>query len=303
MAKKIEVIPCLDMSEGRVVKGVKFGGLRDAGDAVHLAKEYYRSRADEVVFLDVSASTVGKRTMDQIVSEAAEGVGVPIVVGGGISSVEDAKRVLDLGASRISVNTSALARPDLVNELVEEFGSEAVVVSLDVKTNDEGAEAPRFEVTTHGGKRGTGIDAVDWARNVGLRGAGMIMLNSIAEDGVQSGYDLDLLRTVRAAVDNRIIASGGCWEDRRLRCGSTDRTGIFSAASVFHFGSVTVEEVKDNSGPSWLRRFRRYPLSLEPALGARLKRDSDGLICAVIQDSSSGRVLWLLCFVPVTSCG
>ena len=244
MAKKIEVIPCLDMSEGRVVKGVKFEELRDAGDAVHLAKEYYRSGADEVVFLDVSASTVGKRTMDQIVSEAAEGVGVPIVVGGGISSVEDAKRVLDLGASRISVNTSALARPDLVNELVEEFGSEAVVVSLDVKTNDEGAEAPRFEVTTHGGKRGTGIDAIDWARNVEARGAGMIMLNSIAEDGVQSGYDLDLLRTVRAAVDNRIIASGGAGKIADFVAAAQVGADAVLAASVFHFGSVTVEEVK-----------------------------------------------------------
>lgn len=158
--------------------------------------------------------------------------------------MEDAKRVLDLGASRISVNTSALARPDLVNELVEEFGSEAVVVSLDVRTNDEGAQAPRFEVTTHGGKRGTGIDAVDWARNVEARGAGMIMLNSIAEDGVQSGYDLDLLRTVRAAVDNRIIASGGAGKIADFVAAAQVGADAVLAASVFHFGSVTVKEVK-----------------------------------------------------------
>ena len=244
MTKMIEVIPCLDMSDGRVVKGVKFEELRDAGDAVHLAEQYYRDGADEIVFLDVSASTVGRRTMDQIVSEAGKGVAVPIVVGGGISSVEDAKRILDLGARRVSVNTSALARPELVNELVEAFGSDAVVVSLDVRTNGQGEDGPRFEVTTHGGKRGTGIDALDWARDVEARGAGMIMLNSIAEDGVQNGYDLELLTAVRSAVSNKIIASGGAGKISDFVEAAQVGADAVLAASVFHFAAVSVAEVK-----------------------------------------------------------
>ncbi|WP_099333032.1 imidazole glycerol phosphate synthase subunit HisF [Actinomyces minihominis] len=244
MAKQISVIPCLDMFEGRVVKGVKFEKLRDAGDAVELAHRYFDEGADEIAFLDVSASTLGKRTMDDIVSRASSGIGVPLVVGGGIGSVEDAKRLLDLGATRVSVNTSALARPELINELSETVGSDAVVVSLDVATNDDVTDAPRYEITTHGGKQTTGLDALKWAREVQRRGAGTIMLNSIAEDGVQSGYDLGLIRAVRDAVAINLIASGGAGRVEDFVLAAQAGADAVLAASVFHFGTVTVPEVK-----------------------------------------------------------
>lgn len=243
MAKKIEVIPCLDMNQGRVVKGIKFEELKDAGDAVQLAQRYFEAGADEVAFLDVSASTSGGRTMDQIIQDATETITVPVVVGGGINSVEEARRVLNLGATRVSVNTAALNRPELIDELVEQFGSAAVVVSLDVASNDVEGDL-RFEVTTHGGKRGTGISAVQWAREVQRRGAGMIMLNSIAEDGVQSGYDLALLAEIRAAVTVDLIASGGAGKVSDFVEAAQAGADAVLAASVFHFGIVSIPEVK-----------------------------------------------------------
>lgn len=243
MAKKIEVIPCLDMNEGRVVKGVKFEELRDAGDAVQLAQRYFEAGADEVAFLDVSASSSGGRTMDQIIQDATEKIAVPVVVGGGINSVEEARRVLGLGATRVSVNTAALKRPELIDELVAQFGSSAIVVSLDVASNDVEGDL-RFEVTTHGGKQRTGIPAVEWAREVQRRGAGMIMLNSIAEDGVQSGYDLALLTEMRQAVTVDLIASGGAGKVSDFVEAAKAGADAVLAASVFHFGVVTIPEVK-----------------------------------------------------------
>ncbi len=243
MAKRIEVIPCLDMNQGRVVKGVKFEELRDAGDAVELAERYFHAGADEIAFLDVSASSAGGRSMDKIVRDATRNISVPIDVGGGINSVEEARRIIDLGATRVSVNTAALARPDLIDELVREFGSEAVIVSLDVRSNAGEGEL-RFEVTTHGGKRGTGIAASDWAREVEKRGAGMIMLNSIAEDGVQSGYDIPLLREIREAVQTYLIASGGAGKLEDFVEAAQAGADAVLAASVFHFGVVTIPEVK-----------------------------------------------------------
>lgn len=243
MAKKIEVIPCLDMNQGRVVKGVKFEELRDAGDAVELAERYFHAGADEIVFLDVSASSAGGRTMDKIVMDATANITVPIDVGGGINSVEEARRIIDLGATRVSVNTAALNRPDLIDELVKEFGGDSVIVSLDVRSN-RGEGEVRFEVTTHGGKRGTGIAAADWAREVEKRGAGMVMLNSIAEDGVQSGYDIPLLAEIRAAVGTYLIASGGAGKvEDFVEAAKAGADGVL-AASVFHFGVVTIAEVK-----------------------------------------------------------
>lgn len=243
MAKKIEVIPCLDMNQGRVVKGVKFEGLQDAGDAVQLAQQYFREGADEITFLDVSASTSGGRTMDQIISDATETITVPVAVGGGINSVEEARRVLGLGATRVSVNTAALKRPELIDELVAQFGGSAVVVSLDVASNDVEGDM-RFEVTTHGGKRRTGISAVHWAREVERRGAGTILLNSIAEDGVQSGYDLGLLSEIREAVTVDLIASGGAGKVSDFVEAARAGADAVLAASVFHFGIVSIAEVK-----------------------------------------------------------
>lgn len=244
MTTLIQVIPCLDMNEGRVVKGVKFEDLRDAGDAVNLARQYFEQGADEIAFLDVSASTVGRRTMDTIISEATADITVPIVVGGGINSIEEAARILNLGARRVSVNTAAIARPDLVSELAQNFGTPAVVVSLDVRTNPVGSDSPRFEITTHGGKRATGISALDWAQEVERRGGGMLMLNSIQADGVQTGYDLELIEAVREVVEVDLIASGGAGRVEDFVLAAQAGATAVLAASVFHFGVVTIPEVK-----------------------------------------------------------
>lgn len=245
MAQRVEVIPCLDMFEGRVVKGVQFEDLQDAGDAAALAERYSAEGADQVVFLDVSASSAGRRSMDQVVTAASQLVDVPVVVGGGVDSVDVAERLLSEGASCVSVSTAALARPELVNELVDAFGGDAVMVSLDVRTNPSDSELPHFEVTTHGGKRGTGWDAAKWAREVVQRGAGALMVNSIAEDGVQGGYDLDLLAYIREAVPVKIIASGGAGETQDFVDAAKVGADAVLAASVFHFGTVTITQVKE----------------------------------------------------------
>ncbi len=240
MGRTVKVIPCLDMKEGRVVKGVQFEGLRDAGDAAELARRYAEQGADEIVFLDVSASNVGRRTMDELVRRATVEIDVPVVVGGGVDSVESAGRLLRSGATTVSVNTAAIRRPELIDEIAAEFGSQALMVSLDVRTGI----APKFEVTTHGGRNGTGIDALEWAQEVERRGARSIMLNSIAEDGVQSGYDLALIEAVRQVVSIDLIASGGAGQIGDFVAAARSGANAVLAASVFHFGQVTIAEVK-----------------------------------------------------------
>src|SRR5437868_7162374 len=209
MSVAVRVIPCLDVDAGRVVKGVNFAGLRDAGDPVELAAAYDAEGADELVFLDITASSGGRETVYGVVSRTAGQVFIPLTVGGGVRSVTDVDRLLRAGADKVSLNTAAVARPGLLGETAARFGAQCIVLSVDAR-RAPGAGCPSgFEVTTHGGRRGTGIDAVDWARRGARLGAGEILLNSIDADGTAAGFDTELIRAVRAAVDVPVVASGG----------------------------------------------------------------------------------------------
>ena len=210
MSVAVRVIPCLDVDAGRVVKGVNFAGLRDAGDPVELAARYDAQGADELTFLDVTASSSDRETTFDVVRRTAEQVFIPLTVGGGVRAVDDVDRLLRAGADKVGVNTAAIARPALVGEIADRFGSQVLVLSLDVRRVRDGEPtASGFEVTTHGGRRGTGLDAVAWARQVADLGAGEILLNSMDADGTRDGFDLELLRLVRAAVGIPVVASGG----------------------------------------------------------------------------------------------
>ena len=236
----LRVIPCLDVKDGRVVKGVNFLELRDAGDPVEQARLYDREGADEVTFLDITASHEGRDTMTDVVARTAAEVFIPLTVGGGIRSVEDMRRLLLAGADKVSVNSSAVADPALVTRGAEAFGSQAIVVAIDARAAGPG----RWEVFTHGGRRGTGIDTVKWAREAAARGAGEILLTSMDRDGTKSGFDLDLLRAVRAAVRLPIVASGGVGSTAHFVEGArTGATGLL-AASVFHYGEMRIAEAK-----------------------------------------------------------
>ncbi|MBO0851776.1 MAG: imidazole glycerol phosphate synthase subunit HisF, partial [Pseudonocardia sp.] len=210
MTVAVRVIPCLDVDAGRVVKGIRFAGLRDAGDPVELAAAYDAEGADELVFLDITASSGGRETMYEVVSRTAEQVFIPLTVGGGVRSAADVDRLLRAGADKVSLNTAAIARPELLAEAAHRFGSQCVVLSVDARRG--GAGRSGFEVTTHGGRRGTGIDAVEWAARAVDLGVGEILLNSMDADGTKSGFDLELIRAVRAAVPVPVIASGGAGE-------------------------------------------------------------------------------------------
>jgi imidazole glycerol-phosphate synthase subunit HisF len=249
----VRVIPCLDVDAGRVVKGVNFRDLRDAGDPVELAAAYDGEGADEVVFLDITASSGGRDTMLDVVRRTADQVFIPLTVGGGVRSVEDVDRLLRAGADKVSLNTAAIARPELLGEAAHRFGSQCVVLSVDARrpvagTADGPAGTPPgsgFEVTTHGGRRGTGIDAVEWAaRGVGL-GVGEILLNSMDADGTKNGFDLELIKAVRAVVDVPVIASGGAGELAHFAPAVAAGADAVLAASVFHFGQLRIAEVKD----------------------------------------------------------
>ena len=207
MAVAIRVIPCLDVDNGRVVKGVNFTGLKDAGDPVELAARYDREGADELTFLDVSASVAGRGTMLDVVRRTAEQVFIPLTVGGGVRSVDDVDQLLRAGADKVSINTSAIARPELLRELAARFGSQCIVLSVDARRAQ--GQPSGFEVTTHGGSKSAGIDAIDWARRGAELGAGEILLNSMDGDGTKAGFDLELIAKVRDAVTIPIIASGG----------------------------------------------------------------------------------------------
>ena len=242
----VRVIPCLDVDAGRVVKGVNFANLRDAGDPVELAAVYDAEGADELTFLDVTASSSARATMLDVVRRTAEQVFIPLTVGGGVRAVADVDALLRAGADKVSVNTAAIARPDLLAELSRHFGSQCIVLSVDARTVPAGGAPTRsgWEVTTHGGRQGTGIDAVEWARRGAELGVGEILLNSMDADGTKAGFDLPMLRAVRAAVTVPVIASGGAGAAGDFAPAVRAGADAVLAASVFHFGELTIGEVK-----------------------------------------------------------
>jgi len=242
----VRVIPCLDVDAGRVVKGVNFIDLRDAGDPVEMARVYDAEGADELVFLDITASSGDRSTTYDIVRRTAEQVFIPLTVGGGVRSTGDVDQLLRAGADKVGVNTAAVARPELVGEIADRFGAQVLVLSVDARRCTDGTRTDSgFEVTTHGGRRGTGIDAVEWAARCADLGAGEILLNSMDADGTRSGYDLEMLRAVRAAVTVPIVASGGAGALDDFAPAVTAGADAVLAASVFHFGDLRIGQVKD----------------------------------------------------------
>jgi imidazole glycerol-phosphate synthase subunit HisF len=238
----VRVIPCLDVDAGRVVKGVNFENLRDAGDPVGLARRYDAEGADELTFLDISASHEGRATTMEIVSRTAEEVFIPLTVGGGVSSVEDVDRLLRAGADKVAVNTAAIHRPELVREIADRFGSQVLVLSVDAR-RAEGTDSG-FEVTTHGGRKAAGLDAVAWAARGAELGVGEILLNAMDADGTKAGFDLELIRLVRSAVTVPVIASGGAGAAADFPPAVEAGADAVLAATVFHFGTVSIAEVK-----------------------------------------------------------
>ncbi len=242
MSLAVRVIPCLDVDAGRVVKGINFQDLRDAGDPVGLAKVYDAEGADELTFLDISASHEGRATTLEIVSRTAEQVFIPLTVGGGISSVDDVDRLLRAGADKIAVNTAAITRPELVAEIADRFGNQVLVLSVDARRAD-GTDSG-FEVTTHGGRKSAGLDAVAWATRAVELGAGEILLNAMDADGTQDGFDLELIRAVRREVHVPVIASGGAGRVEHFAPAVEAGADAVLAATVFHFGTLRIPDVK-----------------------------------------------------------
>jgi imidazole glycerol-phosphate synthase subunit HisF len=243
----VRVIPCLDVDDGRVVKGVNFANLRDAGDPVELAAAYDAEGADELTFLDVTASSSGRATMLDVVRRTAEQVFIPLTVGGGVRTVADVDVLLRAGADKVSINTAAITRPELLAEMAAQFGSQCIVLSVDARTVPPGSDPTPsgWEVTTHGGRRGTGIDAVEWAARGADLGVGEILLNSMDADGTRAGFDLPMLRAVRAAVTVPVIASGGAGAVDHFAPAVVAGADAVLAASVFHFRQLTIGQVKE----------------------------------------------------------
>ncbi|MEW5756998.1 MAG: imidazole glycerol phosphate synthase subunit HisF [Pseudomonadota bacterium] len=245
LAKRI--IPCLDVDNGRVVKGVQFVEIRDAGDPVEIARRYDQQGADELVFLDITASADNRATMVHVVEQVAGQVFIPLTVGGGIRSNEDIRRMLNAGADKVSINTAAVQRPEFVKEAAERFGSQCIVVAIDAKKVSKPGEPDRWEIFTHGGRKPTGIDAVAWARKMVEYGAGEILLTSMDRDGTKDGFDLALVRAISDAVSVPVIASGGVGTLDHLVDGVTKGgADAVLAASIFHFGTYTVEQAKQH---------------------------------------------------------
>ncbi|GCD46523.1 MULTISPECIES: imidazole glycerol phosphate synthase subunit HisF [Streptomyces] len=241
MTLAVRVIPCLDVDNGRVVKGVNFKNLRDAGDPVEMAKVYGQEGADELTFLDITASSGNRETTYDVVRRTAEQVFIPLTVGGGVRTPEDVDKLLRAGADKVGVNTAAIARPDLIREIAERFGSQVLVLSVDARRTETGS----FEVTTHGGRQGTGIDAVEWAHRAAELGAGEILLNSMDADGTKDGYDTEMIAAVRKHVTVPVIASGGAGRLADFPPAVEAGADAVLAASVFHFGDLRIGEVKE----------------------------------------------------------
>lgn len=243
MALAKRIIPCLDVKDGRVVKGVNFIGLRDAGDPVEAAKRYNGEGADELTFLDITASSNNRDTILHIIEEVAGQVFIPLTVGGGVRTVADIRRLLNAGADKVSINTAAVTRPDLIDEAAGFFGSQAIVAAVDAKAANP--ENTRWEIFTHGGRNPTGLDAVEWAVEMQKRGAGEILLTGMDRDGTKQGFNLPLTRAVAEAVDIPVIASGGVGNVRHLIEGITEgKADAVLAAGIFHFGEIAIREAK-----------------------------------------------------------
>jgi cyclase len=240
VAVAVRVIPCLDVAAGRVVKGVNFANLRDAGDPVELAARYEADGADEITFLDVTASADGRALTLDVIRRTAETVFVPLTVGGGVRSPDDVDVLLRAGADKIAVNTAAIARPDLIADIARRFGNQVLVLSVDARRAADGG----FEVTTHGGRRSAGLDAIEWTKRGAALGAGEILLNAMDADGTRDGFDVELLRQVRAVVDVPVIASGGAGAASDFPPAVEAGADAVLAASIFHFGEVSIGDVK-----------------------------------------------------------
>lgn len=245
MSLAIRVIPCLDVDRGRVVKGVNFTNLRDAGDPVELARAYDAEGADELTFLDISASHEGRATTMEMVSRTAEEVFIPLTVGGGVGSVDDVDQLLRAGADKVAVNTAAIRRPELISEIADRFGNQVLVISVDARRVRDGAATDSgFEVTTHGGRRSAVVDAIEWAARVADLGAGEILLNSMDADGTEAGFDTAMIQQVRREVSIPVIASGGAGATEHFAPAVAAGADAVLAASVFHFGTLRIDEVK-----------------------------------------------------------
>ena len=245
MALAKRIIPCLDVDDGRVVKGVQFVDIRDAGDPVEVARRYDEEGADEITFLDITASSDQRDTMVHVVEQVAGEVFIPLTVGGGIREVTDIRRMLNAGADKVAINTAAVFNPEFVREAAERFGSQCIVVAIDAKQVSGEGEPKRWEIFTHGGRKPTGIDAVEWARKMVDYGAGEILLTSMDRDGTRDGFDLELTRTISEAVDVPVIASGGVGNlDHLVEGVLQGRADAVLAASIFHFAEHTVGEAK-----------------------------------------------------------
>ena len=241
---KTRIIPCLDVKDGRVVKGVRFEGLRDAGDPVEAAKVYDAAGADELCFLDITATSDNRASAYEMITRTAEQVFIPLTVGGGVRTLDDIDALLRAGADKVSINSAAVDRPEFLAEAAQRFGSQCVVLAVDARRTDDAGCPSGFEVTTHGGRRGTGIDAIDWIRRAEQAGAGEILLTSMDTDGTKEGFDLPLLQRVRAAVGVPVIASGGAGTTEHFVDAVDAGADAVLAASVFHFGTMSVDAVK-----------------------------------------------------------
>jgi len=243
LAKRI--IPCLDVDQGRVVKGVQFVNIRDAGDPVEIARRYGEQGADEITFLDITASSDERETLVHVVEAVAAEVFIPMTVGGGIRRLEDIRRLLNAGADKVAINSAAVARPEFVLEAAERFGRQCIVVAIDAKRVNSTEELPRWEIFTHGGRRPTGIDAIEWSLRMNEYGAGELLVTSMDRDGTRQGFDLELMRTISESVPIPLIASGGVGNLQHLVDGiSKGHADAVLAASIFHFGDYTIGEAK-----------------------------------------------------------
>lgn len=239
------IIPCLDVNNGRVVKGVKFIDIRDAGDPVEIARRYDQQGADELVFLDISATTDNRATLVEVVKKVVDAISIPLTVGGGIRTTDDIRRMLEAGADKVGINSAAVSNPGLIREAAAQFGTQRIVVAVDAKQIDGSGTSPQWEIVTHGGKKSTGIDAIEWSRRMADYGAGQLLLTSMDRDGTKAGFDLPLTRAVADAVAIPVIASGGVGNLEHLVDGILQgHADAVLAASIFHFGEYTIAEAK-----------------------------------------------------------